>query len=213
MLDLNHRRETKTPSELTNGTLTWDAAAGRLYELSLNSANTLAEWEAAALSTITQNTAYPLKQQTILPPAKAIRVVVQAEDYTGQGGGGVGISTTKKGMDGTAFYGWDNRDHWLEYAVDIPADGAYALSMRVCMEEPAERALLVDGAYPDGVFRSFSLAPTGGFSNGTNDWDDRKLPKLLHLRKGRHVLRFINLSKPTNLDWISLHAPGEPSRR
>ncbi|OGV70993.1 MAG: hypothetical protein A3K19_05715 [Lentisphaerae bacterium RIFOXYB12_FULL_65_16] len=113
---------------------------------------------------------------------------------------------------GTAFSGWDNRDHWLEYTVDVPADGAYTLTLRVCMTEPAERALLVDGAYPDDVFRTFNLTPTGGFSNGSDDWDNRDLPKLLRLRKGRHVLRFINVSKPTNLDWISLHAPGEPPR-
>lgn len=212
LLDCEHKRERGADVQRSGTGLSWHVRAGRLYEINLDGTGSLADWEKEAKAQENREMDYPVKPQPVLPPVKGIRIVVQAEDYTGQGNGGVSLSTTKHGMDGTAFYCWDNPGHWLEYTVDIPEDGAYALTMRVCMKEPAERALLVDGAYPDEVFRCFLLDPTGGFSNGADDWGDRRLPKLLSLRKGKHILRFINVRNSANLDWFSLHAPGESPR-
>jgi hypothetical protein len=118
------------------------------------------------------------------------------------------------GADGKAFLHWDWLGHWLEYAFDVPSDGAYGLQIKYCIGGPsAFRALLVDGFLPDEAFRSMVFEETGGWSSDRNDWrwqtvsaDGGKTPFRFNLTKGRHVFRFVNLENSMNMDVLKLKA-------
>ena len=156
---------------------------------------------------------YPVMQ---LPPCgtapKDTEVVVQAENPTAEGNGSIAVAD-KVGADGKAFLHWDNSGHWLEYAFDVPADGAYELQIKYCIAEtPAFRALTVDGFLPDEALRSLVFTETGGWSSDRDDWRwqsisaDGKTPFRFNLTKGRHVFRFVNLENSMNMDVLKLKA-------
>ena len=152
-----------------------------------------------------------------LPPCgtapEGTEIVVQAEDPSGEGGGNIVISD-KVGADGKAFLHWDWPGHWLEYAFDVPSDGAYELQIKYCIGGPsAFRVLLVDGFLPDEAFRAMVFEETGGWSSDRNDWrwqtvsaDGGKTPFRFNLTKGRHVFRFVNLENSMNMDVLKLKA-------
>ena len=152
-----------------------------------------------------------------LPPCgtapKDTEVVVQAENPSGEGGGNI-VVADKVGADGKAFLHWDWLGHWLEYAFDVPSDGAYELQIKYCIGGPsAFRVLLVDGFLPDEAFRTMVFEETGGWSSDRNDWrwqtvsaDGGKTPFRFNLTKGRHVFRFVNLENSMNMDVLKLKA-------
>jgi hypothetical protein len=63
---------------------------------------------------------FPMRQQEPLPPAKGVKVVVQAEDFCGQGGGEVTVTDKKVNAQGKAFLKWDLPGHWLEWKFNVP---------------------------------------------------------------------------------------------
>jgi oligo-alginate lyase len=171
-----------------------------------------AEKEAAEEALRAKLPAFPVKPLT---PPEGIKsaskaVTVQAEAFSGQGGGEVLISDKKIGVEGTCFLKWDAPGHWLEWSCDVPETAIYQLDLRYCtMQKNAERALLIDGAYPGEVGKAIPLPSTGGYANKTDDWRTATLgesgePAPLYLRQGHHTIRLYNLRDPANLDWLRL---------
>jgi hypothetical protein len=153
---------------------------------------------------------FPVNPRTPPANAKPARqtVAVQAEDFSGQGGGEVRVTDTKTGAEGTCFLMWNNPGHWLEWELNIPEAGIHQLDLRYCTSDAdAERAILIDGAYPSPAAKVVPFPSTGGYSNGRDDWQTLTLregerPVPLWLAQGKHTVRIYNLRKPVNLDWI-----------
>lgn len=137
-------------------------------------------------------------------PAKAA-ITIQAEDFSGQGGGEVKVSDQKRGAEGTSFLMWNNPGHWVEWTFTVPETAAYQLEVRYCTDQKsAERAILIDGAYPAAAAQVVAFPDTGGFSNDEDNWRTLVLPDPLWLAPGPHALRIYNLREPANLDWLRL---------
>jgi len=150
----------------------------------------------------------------MLPAAEKppqLDVKVEAESFTGQGGGSVTIAATKVGTSKKAFLHWDNAGHWLEWSFDIPKAGQRQLLIHACTAEyRALRKLTVNGKTPPGM-EAMELTGTGGYSNDRDDWrtfmlvDAAGKPVALGLQKGKTVIRLENVdSNSLNLDWLGL---------
>ena len=119
------------------------------------------------------------------------------------------------GSDGKAFLHWDNVGHYLEYAFDVPRDGAYHLTLKYCSDsEGPVRALVVDGVFHAEWMKAIDFDWTGGWSNHQDDWRLKTItdpktnkPCPLHLTAGRHMIRLVNVRDSMNLDVLVLHSP------
>ncbi|NIA21377.1 MAG: carbohydrate-binding protein [Anaerolineaceae bacterium] len=147
-------------------------------------------------------------------PANTI-VIVQAEDFTGQGGGEVSLNDTKRAIIGKAILGWDAVGHWLEYTVEVPAAGYYNLALCYCTELAlCERELEVNGQVQE-PFARLVFPSTGGWANGSDDWRLFTVPNpvadhplLVKLKKGKNIIRLTNLNgRGVNLDYLVIHSP------
>jgi len=142
-------------------------------------------------------------------------VVVQAEDFTGQGDGEVSLSESKRGAIGQAFLGWDGTGHWIEWTIDVPAEGYYNLTICYCTELAlCERAIQVNGEVQEPL--AIARVPsTGGWANGSDDWrlytvpnPVEERPLLIRLRKGANVVRLTNLNgRGINMDYLAVTSP------
>ncbi|MDD4537380.1 MAG: heparinase II/III family protein [Lentisphaeria bacterium] len=190
-----------------DGALTWKASAGQEYELTWGGDSVLAMREAeqrvaAGLLPL------PVRELPSLPAAPAgVSILIQAEDFAAQGGGRVTVTDAKTAADGRAFLNWDKTGHWLEYAVTVPADGAYPLHIRHCSLGPtAVRAIMVNGYCPHADLTKLEFPETGGWSSGQDNWawttvaDAKGRPFLFHLRQGQQLIRFVNCGNSLNLD-------------
>lgn len=143
--------------------------------------------------------------------------LIQAFPPDGESGGEVNDGSKKTGVFGTAFSGWNDPKHWLEYHVEVEHSGWYQVAVKYCREGgPVTRSLQIDGEYPLPAFREVEFATTGGWSNGADNWKVFRFdwpmlentPFLVHLEKGKHTIRLDNVSGGgLNLDWIVLAEP------
>ncbi len=142
-------------------------------------------------------------------------VVVQAEDFTGQGNGEVRLSETKRNIIGKAFLKWDATGHWLEWTVDAPHEGYYHLSVLYCTElDKCRRKLEVNGEVVEPA-APLVFASTGGWANQSDDWrlftapnPHADHPLLIPLKKGRNVIRLTNTNgRGVNLDYLAVTSP------
>jgi hypothetical protein len=195
-----------------DGGLGWEAEAHVRYELAWGPRTARELRSPRALAAPATLPEFPVRALPALPDAGGVRMVVQAEDFSGEGGGQVEITAAKVDADGRSFLHWDNAGHYLDYTVDIPAAGTYHLTLRYCTsDEAVVRAILVDGALPDAALGRVPFAWTGGWSNTASDWrqaivegSDGK-PFAFGLSQGRHALRLVNVQGSLNLDWLCLH--------
>ncbi|MEN6547005.1 MAG: CBM35 domain-containing protein, partial [Armatimonadia bacterium] len=136
-------------------------------------------------------------------------LVVQAERFTGQGGGEVMLREDKVGAVGKAFSHWDAKGHWLSWQVTVPEAGKYLLVLRYCTPLTAQREVQVDATAP-----FVALFPgTGGFGSATaNEWahyvvhtpDQKWLT--LDLSAGTHTIKLTNADgRGMNLDYLALY--------
>jgi hypothetical protein len=143
---------------------------------------------------------------------KATDVMIQAEDFVAQGGEGNDIEIVGGRVNslGRAITKWEsNIGHWAEWKFTIPQDGVYQLTLKYASgSEHAERAVQIDGKYPDAALAKVLLPGTGGYSQGSDDWKFWKLlnserkPLQIELAKGAHTLRIANVSGGLALDYI-----------
>jgi hypothetical protein len=133
--------------------------------------------------------------------------MVQAEAYSGQGGGEVQKRDDKVGVVGGAISHWDAADHWLEWRIDLPRAGRHHLLMRYSTPNGAVRGLSIDGRpLPDQAF-----VGSGGFGSLAGEWwhhrvsDGRRQPLAIDLSAGPHTIRMMNLDgQGLNLDYLAL---------
>ncbi len=144
-------------------------------------------------------------------------VLVQAEDLSEQQGGKVNITDKKTATHGSAFSGWNNRDHSLHYTFEVDKPGLYQMHIKYCREGDEQlRSIEIDGEFPNEYAKEMVFPGTGGWSNGSDNWKLIPLtwgvldkPFLIHLDKGTHKLKLNNLSGAgLNLDYVVFTAPG-----
>lgn len=216
-LDRNSRRLATVAAKLQNGTLTWQAEADVEYEITdgqAPSAETLRS-QHVATNSLKDVPVKPLAPRGFAPAGTV--VTVQAETPSGEGGGHIVITDKKIGADGKAFLHWDYPGHWLEYTFDIPADGAYELRLKYCLQGlPALRAVILDGAFPAEHLAEIEIHETGGWSSDSNDWEwftvpaPNEKPFHFNLTRGRHTLRLFNLGNSMNMDALQFVAVQTP---
>ncbi len=153
-------------------------------------------------------------------PADTV-VVVQAEDMANQGGGEAKVVTNKVAAVGTALIKWDGNGHWIEWKVNVPADGYYNLSACYCTQQAtATREISINGEVQDADL-PLKVDSTGGFSGNSDDWrlgtakdTIAGAPLLLKFKKGENTVRLMNIDgNSMNLDYIMVTSPDvKPSR-
>jgi len=133
--------------------------------------------------------------------------MVQAEDFTGQGGGEVHIRDDKVDATGKAISHWDNKDHWLSWDIQVEKDGPYWLLVRYCTPNRVQREVQLDDQAP--TKQAFDR--TGGFGDAAGDWahaitrDPAGQRLVLDLKAGAHKVKMTNLDGlGMNLDYIAL---------
>jgi uncharacterized delta-60 repeat protein len=138
---------------------------------------------------------------------------IEAEDYD-DGGNGVGYFDTTPGNEGGAYragdvdikesseggyaVGWFAAGEWLAYSVDVPSDGAFAISARV-------GSLLPDRTFYIEVDGSRTIGPIA--VPQVEDWDRYVTISAgsVGLSSGRHVLRVVMGPQDfMDLQWISI---------
>ncbi len=204
-------------ASLADGILSWNAQAGVAYEVAWGTGSAYARRAPEALAAAGRpQLDFTVRALAELPAARGQRLRVQAEDFSGQTGGEVEVTADKVDAVGRSFLHWDQPGHAVEYNVEIPVAGAYALTLRYCTaDEQARRAILVDGALPDASLGACNLPWTGGWSSTASDWRLMTVPGAdgkpfrFHLTAGRHTLRLVNVQGSANLDWLSLHDPDQ----
>jgi hypothetical protein len=148
-----------------------------------------------------------------LPAQQA--VVMEAEKFSGQGGGSV-LITNRQGHSGSMITRWEaDRNHWLEWKFTALKPGTYAVVLRYCSgtDNGCRRALTLDGASPAEAFADIKLPYTGGFADRAADWQYLRVPAqpgaasdatpaVLNLSAGQHTLRLSNLEGGCGLDQI-----------
>jgi hypothetical protein len=152
-------------------------------------------------------------------PANTV-VLIQAEDFSGQGGGTVSSVSNKTATVGAAVSQWNALGHWLEFTVEAPVEGYYCLGLVYCAEANTERVLQVDGEAQE-PYAPLNLEATGGWSRGSDDWRLYVLPNpatdrplLIRLKTGKNVLRLTNsIGGGANLDYLAIFSPDvQPTR-
>jgi hypothetical protein len=149
-------------------------------------------------------------------PAPANTVVaVQAEDFTSEGGGKMGVTGEKRAAIGKCINMWDALGQWVEWTVDVPADGYYHLTLCYCSEmDKAERELKTNGEVQE-PFAPLVFPSTGGWSNGSDDWrlhtaqnPANDQPLLVKFRQGKNVVRLTNTNgRGINVDYLAVTSP------
>lgn len=194
------------------------------YEDAQRRAKQRAAWEAEQRRLAQQAAAMAeLKAAAAREPVPAdYLVVVEAESPSAQGGGNATFPTNKTGARGTSLSGWNNRGHWVEYALEVEHTGWYQLALKYCVEgEEASRGILLDGKplHPD--LEAAVLPGTGGWSNGADQWSLAAIglpgspdAMLVRLERGAHTIRLTNVAGGgMNLDYLVLApAQAKPTR-
>ncbi len=175
-----------------------------------------------AVLTVTDKlgTAAVAKRLVTMPPDWVLAldprqsVVLEAENFSGQGSGEVEI-VDRIGNIGRMVTKWEaSAGHWLEWAFDLPAAGDYNLVLRYCTaSDPSRRALTLDGQPPTAGGPELVLPNTGGYCTGGDNWQFFRVPAKpggastdeaarFHFSAGKHVLRLANISGGLGLDQL-----------
>ncbi len=132
-------------------------------------------------------------------------VTVQAEDFSGQGGGEVSV-LERIGNVGRMITMWHaDLGHWLEWTVEVPAAGDYVIWARYATDSAkTTRDLTIDGELPGEDYARLHFPRTGGFCTTRSDWAVRRLGPAFHLTAGTHTIRMSNLGDGLALDYLTL---------
>jgi hypothetical protein len=147
-------------------------------------------------------------------PANTV-LVVQAEDFTSEGGGKIGTTDKKRATVGACINMWDTPGHWVEWTFEAPAEGYYHLTLCYCSElDKAERELKVNGEVQE-PFAPMVFPSTGGWANGSDDWrlltagnPANDQPLLIKFKQGKNVVRLTNTNgRGINVDYLAVTSP------
>lgn len=161
------------------------------------------------------------REAAAAPAPAGTRVIAQAEDFAAQGDGKVNIATNKTAQVGKSFAGWNDEGHWIEWEIEVPAEGYYTVSLVYCTQQNnAEREIRVNGVVQES-YAPFRLPATGGYSNGTDDWrlftaqdPITEAPLLVKFKAGKNTLRLTNSNGiAANLDYLVVTSPDVQPQR
>jgi len=146
-----------------------------------------------------------------LPPAELAQpaglVRVEGEAFVAQGGGKVKICHTVNASGTSISYWHHDIGHWLEWELDVPADGRYELWMRYTTAcGKTRRSLHIDGALPNAACADIAIPGTGGWSGTESNWRYLRLGAPLNLSAGKRRLRMTNLAEGLGVDFLVLRA-------
>ncbi len=139
-------------------------------------------------------------------------IVIEAEDYTAEGNGRAEVSDRHfETSGGKCVYNNAGDGHWLEWTLQVPQAGRYALYCRAaCQEAESLRTLQLDGRPLPGA-GLVRFPGTGGWGYSATEWAVLQLAGAgrqhppLELSAGPHRLRMIGISgEHLNLDCFVL---------
>lgn len=97
-----------------------------------------------------------------------------------------------------AVLGWKSRGHWLQWTVEAPADGLYAMQVRYATQAEAPREVRINGRTVKGL-DDLTLPRTSTAA----DWQTFTLPGTVRLAKGTNTVRITATADgELNLDEI-----------
>ena len=158
-------------------------------------------------------------------------VLIQAENFAGQGDGEVGGEVNimphaiRANAYGDSINEWNNRGQWLEYDFEVAQDGYYQIVFRYCLGVGGSLgrcSLKIDGEYPCDAAQRMEMpatieegmSVTDSWSNWkfyTLHWPEivvEKKPFFVHMKAGKHKMRLETLSSGgLNLDYLVVAAP------
>ncbi|MBT4817223.1 MAG: PKD domain-containing protein, partial [Lentisphaerae bacterium] len=153
-----------------------------------------------------------------LPPRELLlasrkgALLIEAEAFSGQGGGTVKVPANRVGASGPMVTGWHmNVGHWLEWTITPPKPGRYHLVLKYATGSPdTRRELLLNGESPAPACREIRLPSTGGYCTGRDNWEYLTVggttPVALMLKSGKNRIRLTNLKDGLALDQLLLIA-------
>ncbi|MEZ0298731.1 MAG: acetylxylan esterase [Candidatus Methylacidiphilales bacterium] len=111
-----------------------------------------------------------------------------------------------------AIRSWKAPQHALTWKINAPQDGSYALQARYCRGalDDLQCVISLDGAPLQSAETTFSLPPTSGLSDDSDDWEQAWFgkagkPAVLKLTKGEHQLTLMKTDESeTIVDWLKL---------
>jgi len=132
-------------------------------------------------------------------------ILVQAEDFAGQGVGKVRVYTRVGCMGKMITYWHTELGHWLEWKVAVPKPGDYVIYARYATDcDNSRRSLTVDGKSPGPPYDSIQFARTGGYCTVSDNWATKKLGPAIKLTAGEHTVRMTNLGDGLALDYVAI---------
>ena len=140
------------------------------------------------------------------------RIVIQAEDFSAQGGGEVQIKDDRHATWGKMITYWhQDVGHWLEWKFTVAENARYQVLFRYASSsEKPMRKFELDGKLPHPAAAAIEFKPTGGFGNNPLDWQFRTLTDqegndiVVSLDAGEHTIRMTNLGDGLGMDFIVL---------
>jgi hypothetical protein len=149
-----------------------------------------------------------LPEGTLPPPelanAKTV-VYAQAEDFSAQSAGEVRV-VDRIGSVGKMITMWHaDLGHWLEWKVEVPADGRYVIWVRYATDsQTSRRSLTIDGETPGEEYREVEFKRTGGFCTEVDNWAMRKMGPAIPMTAGTHTIRMTNLGEGLAMDYLAV---------
>jgi len=140
----------------------------------------------------------PLTDVVRIPQMPQDGILVEAEDFTAEGGGTVQISEGAH-LDqhgGKSIFSFTGDGHWLDWEFEVPQDGLYDVFAKIaCGQDASVREIRVDGSVPAPGYRLVKFPGTGGWAHAPGEWwnmqiagANEALPPL-ELSAGKHTLR------------------------
>lgn len=106
-------------------------------------------------------------------------VRLEGAQFSAQGGGKVRIKKEARNI-----YGWDDKDHWLEWAITVPEAGDYEICLKQSTATISKRSFFINGTAIDKL-QQHDMTYTGGWSK----WTDHYLPAKIPLNAGDNIFK------------------------
>jgi hypothetical protein len=213
-LKIGNNRIKLTPQENQNGKQILVADNLLMSHQNVITINVTGETKASSLNF--KPVAFTTLQQPIawenspLATEKSKAILIQAEDFVGQGGGTCALTTTHKARYNKGIMNWGPVGHWLEWEFTVPSDGDYQIMLGGATTYPKViRSFAIDGEYPVSELQMLEFSNTGGWGYELNQWANYLLgnqvgkPIKVTLKKGKHTIRMISILSWINLDYIA----------
>jgi hypothetical protein len=121
---------------------------------------------------------------------------LEAESYSAMSG--ISIEATSD-ISGTANVGWIDAGDWLEYNIEVPANGDYTVYFRISANASTNLELRENNS----TIQTLQIPSSGGWQN----WNT--LQTSIHLTSGKHKLQVYTGRGMFNLNWLEITSAGQ----